>query len=198
MLIVIEGPEGAGKSTWCKKFAEVWPHTTVLVHHTKGSSTPEQVTMELRAFSRFPNHWAILFDRWFYSEYVYATLSGRSNDMGIGLDEAEATFGAAIDFRMLLLPTLSTLVSRASEDDYGIDKGAERTLYASLLQDWPRDVAVEPVVERLLELVQKEAEALAAVETAKAAKAEGMASLRAMGKAQEEDIAEQPGETGSL
>ena len=186
MLIVVEGPEGAGKSKWCRDFQDAWPYPSVLVHHTRGSSTITQVNQELTAFARLPTNWAVVFDRWLYSEYVYAPLVGRVNDMEMDLADAEASFGKAIDFRVLLLPPVSVLEERRQPDDASIDKQLESNLYAQLLADWPRDVSVEPVIRGMLTLIENDELANRALEAANTAKSEQWKLLRALGRPAEE------------
>ena len=183
MLIVVEGPEGAGKTTWCREFQDLWKLPSVLVHHTPTSSNSDTISQELSVFGRLPNDWAILFDRWFYSDYVYKPLQGKQLEMDMDLEEADENFGSAIDFRVLLLPELTVLQSRAQPDDAGIDKALERQAYENFFGEWPRNVAVEPVVERLQALLKEQAEALKIVEAAQASRDKKLQELSDLGRA---------------
>lgn len=192
MLIVVEGPEGAGKTTWCRQFMDEWPHASVLVHHTtgklvdgayvNGSSNSEVISQELVALSRLPEEWAILFDRWFYSDYVYKPLSGLPLEMDMDLQSAEENFGRAIDLRLILMPDIETLRSRAAPDDSGIDKQLEVNAYNNLYPDWARNLEVKTVSDSLLELMGAQKVARDAALAAEAARAAHLERLAATGK----------------
>ena len=182
MLVLVEGPENAGKTAWCRKFQDLWPYTSLLVHHMPGSSDVDTINRELVAFARLPQEWAILFDRWFYSDYVYKPLLGLDLEMAIPVEEAKESFGAADDFRVLLLPTIEVLKSRAAADDSGVDKALEVQAYLDLYGDWPRNVTAEVVVQHLRDLIDADILIYKAAEVAMDARNLRLDKLAELGK----------------
>ena len=145
-LIVVEGPEGAGKTTFAQALAWLGNHILEdgrqarYIHHGNGDSVIPKLEAELQAAYYHPSI-LYVFDRWWPSEYVYATLMNRPNTVGIPLHEAEKRYGAPIDrigVRVLVEQPQEVLERRRAEErdrtepDAPVRVWAEVEMYESI------------------------------------------------------------------
>lgn len=113
MPIIIEGPDGAGKSTLAKSLADALDMNILKMTANGGQSVPEYL-QKLACDG-------VIIDRCWVSEQVYSDLFGR--EPRIGNDDAEALSefcvlnGIPI---IVLLPPLHVVISRLNErgDEY--------------------------------------------------------------------------------
>lgn len=113
MPIIIEGPDGAGKSTLAKSLADRLGMNILKMTANGGQSVPEYL-QKLACDG-------VIIDRCWVSEQVYSDLFGR--EPRIGDDDAEALTGLCGRMGIpiiVLLPPLHVVVSRLNErgDEY--------------------------------------------------------------------------------
>lgn len=106
-MVVLEGPDGAGKSTVAKHLVENWegPGGTTLTHHVANESLHSRVNREVVDELVYGQGMLTVFDRWFPSDFVYPEVQHRSPCLG-GMDnwqEIWKTYGAPISERGLFV-----------------------------------------------------------------------------------------------
>lgn len=113
MSIIIEGPDGAGKSTLAKSLAGALD-MNILKMTTNGGQSAREYEQKLACDG-------VIIDRCWVSEQIYSDLFGRepriSNDDAEALTELCRLVGIPI---IVLLPPLHVVISRLNErgDDY--------------------------------------------------------------------------------
>ena len=137
-LIVIEGPEKAGKTTLAHNitmYAEHKGYKVVNVHNT--SSYVETLDADLKLVACEPET-IFIFDRWYLSELVYS--HDRSSTLpGVFLNPtlAHTRWGKSINTRILLLDDIEELRKRRTSEDADIDPEKEVELYSKMaLNQW--------------------------------------------------------------
>lgn len=105
MPIIIEGPDGAGKSTLAKSLADTLD-MNILKMTANGGQSPEEYVQKLACDG-------VIIDRCWVSEQIYSDLFGREpridNDDAESLTELCGTIGVPI---IILLPPLHVVVER--------------------------------------------------------------------------------------
>lgn len=152
-ILVLEGAEGAGKTTLARRVQELYPHTSMLVHHGRGSSKVPIVSAEVQALSHLPSDFLVIMDRWWYSDYVYSHLEGRSSEMEIPLARAMELFDWVCTLRLLCEAPLDLRIERAASDDAPLSKIDEGVWYNALFGHWLRPMPAEEVVDVILRSV---------------------------------------------
>lgn len=152
-ILVIEGAEGTGKTTLARQVQELYPHTSLLVHHGRGSSKVPIVQAEIQALSHLPKDFLVIMDRWWYSDYIYSYLENRPSEMGIPIDRAMELFDWVCTLRLLCEAPLRTRIERTAADDAPINKVEESAWYNALLGKWLRPPLAKEVVDVILRSV---------------------------------------------
>lgn len=158
MPIIIEGPDGAGKSTLAKSLADRLDMNILKMTANGGQSAPEY--MQKLACD------GIIIDRCWVSEQVYSDLFGREPRIGNGDAEALTEFcGRASIPIIVLLPPLHVVISRLNErgDEYAdvvcpniteiykrYQEWAEEHGNAIVLEDNDPAIAMEEVLKCML------------------------------------------------
>lgn len=123
MIIIIEGPDCAGKSQLAEAFARAMPSgSSVNVIHAgppdpPGRSPFEEYELGLRAAAQSqPGNALLIFDRWALGEVVYGPLlRGMSRLTSGGLLHCEMLAEAHGALRLMMMPALHTLLGRLHE-----------------------------------------------------------------------------------
>lgn len=113
MPIIIEGPDGAGKSTLAKSLADRLDMNILKMTANGGQSAPEY--MQKLACD------GVIIDRCWVSEQVYSDLFGREPRIGNGDAEALTEFCERVGIPIIvLLPPLHVVIGRLNErgDEY--------------------------------------------------------------------------------
>lgn len=158
MPIIIEGPDGAGKSTLAKSLAGALDMNILKMTANGGQSMPEYV-QKLKCDG-------IIIDRCWVSEQVYSDLFGREpridNDDAEALTEFCGLTGVPI---IVLLPPLHIVIGRLSErgDEYAdvvcpniveiykrYQEWAEAHPYAIVLEDNNPATAMKEILKCML------------------------------------------------
>lgn len=158
MPIIIEGPDGAGKSTLAKSLAEALDMNILKMTANGGQSMPEYV-QKLKCDG-------IIIDRCWVSEQVYSDLFKREpridNDDAEALTEFCGLAGIPI---IVLLPPLHVVISRLNErgDEYAdvvcpnivdiykrYQEWAEAHPYAIVLEDNNPATAMKEILKCML------------------------------------------------
>ena len=155
MILVLEGAEGAGKTTLAHKVHRLWKWGSLIIHHSKGSSNPDYLHRELMALQTISFKHLIIMDRWWYSDYVYSALESRPSDMGMSLDKAIKRYDHIPDLKMLVVESLAVRQQRAQNDDAPVLKEAEGDLYDQLFGHWDCNMQEEEIYEALMQLYYK-------------------------------------------
>ena len=163
-VIVIDGPEKAGKSTLIEalktELAErMYP---TLVRHWVGRADPDDriYLSALQHDTQLPaTELVAIWDRGWPSEYVYGTLLGQSRRLAQDPWLGEWNYGRLAKANglmiMLLGPSPEILASRRDETDLLVDPGEERKLYAEYASrfGWHR-LYQHPVEEQVRTIVE--------------------------------------------
>lgn len=113
MPIIIEGPDGAGKSTLAKSLADMLDMNILKMTANGGQSVPEY--MQKLGLD------GVIIDRCWVSEQVYSDLFGREPRIGNGDAEALTEFCERVGIPIIvLLPPLHVVISRLNKrgDEY--------------------------------------------------------------------------------
>ena len=77
-IVIVDGPEGSGKSTLVREFQRAWPGPSYAIHFSKrGSNDPHILYGMLDAAYVLPPSHLVVFDRSWLSDMVYRALDGR-------------------------------------------------------------------------------------------------------------------------
>ena len=135
MLVVLEGPEKVGKTTFSNRLTEWWlknRDTDVwYVHRPREVNVPHLVEQDLKWVEMMPQD-LVIFDRFYPSDLVYRTWDGEPSRFPLNADYMERTYGPWIDrlgLRILLLGDPQELAQRRTSDDVPIDPALEQRLY---------------------------------------------------------------------
>jgi thymidylate kinase len=114
LLIILEGPDGAGKSTLAREIADqLCPHVVKMLHAGPPTAHPidEYVTPLLDYRPGAGSH--IICDRWHLGEMVYPQILERPTQWNIGIERLVHRFLRSVGACVVLLqPTLSELRTR--------------------------------------------------------------------------------------
>ena len=135
MLVVLEGPEKVGKTTFSRKLIDWWHWNrktdVYYVHRPRHVNNPEDVTRDLMHV-RENRDKLIIFDRFYPSDLVYRTWDGGESKFPINAGYMEEVFGPQIDregVRLLLREDPKVLKRRRRPDDIPIPPTLEMRLY---------------------------------------------------------------------
>ena len=150
-VIVVEGPEKAGKSTFIERLKLLLGPATQVRHHAAVSPVPGQpldarYSAELQVDLDSPAKYTI-YDRAWASDHVYDRLLGRETsrlayDQFLGewmYSRAVATTGVRV---MLLGPSDAHLYARRTADDHSIQPHIERAAFQQYAEAWNWDRCV--------------------------------------------------------
>lgn len=158
MPIIIEGPDGAGKSTLAKSLADRL-NMNILKMTANGGQSAREYEQKLACDG-------VILDRCWVSEQVYSDLFGREPRIDIGDAEALTKFCGLVGVPIIvLLPPLHVVVGRLNErgDEYAdvvcpniteiykrYKKWAEEHGHAIVLEDNDPVIAMEEVLKCML------------------------------------------------
>ena len=136
MLLILEGPEGAGKSTIAKMVTDVWDtrNPPVYVHHVRGDSNPTRIETDLKEAEDNPET-LYIFDRWWPSALVYRPHDGHANLLPLDPWLLEQKYGKRADeqgLRYLVTRPVQKLIENRGEDAVDIDPAHELLMYQML------------------------------------------------------------------
>ena len=83
MIIILEGPDGSGKSRLARELSKSFGFP--IIHRSKTTDTEEKRKLMLRYIEALDRGEDVIFDRCWYSEYVYGTIF--KDDSVISYDE---------------------------------------------------------------------------------------------------------------
>ena len=135
MLVVIEGPEKVGKTTFLYQLADWWRENRKSeiwrCHRGRWANNPEDVTKSMMRV-RENRDKLIIFDRFYPSDLVYRTWDGEKSEYPVNAEYMESVFGPQIDregVRLLLTEDPKVLRTRRTQDDIPIPPELEARLY---------------------------------------------------------------------
>ena len=124
MLVVLDGPEKAGKTTLARKIMEwVMENRKTNIHyrrHIHGDSNHETIMNDLEFALSHPED-LIIYDRWWSSELVYRPFDGKPPNLPLRVSVLEGRYGGLADsagMRIMVVPAESVLQERR---DYAQD-----------------------------------------------------------------------------
>lgn len=83
MIILVDGPDGAGKTTLCKQIHEAIPHSTL--RHFGAPATPDEADNYWKAYAHHINTCSrdgvAIFDRSWFSDLVYGPIMRNKQEM---------------------------------------------------------------------------------------------------------------------
>ena len=146
-LIVLEGPEKAGKSTFANAIYDVATEiarqvgieAVMYTHHGRGDSVPEKLDAEWRLVTENP-YVLFVFDRWYPSEYVYASMEMRDATVGMTMWQAYERWPVAeVGVGIILKTPVDMLIERRKgTEDEDVNARREVGLYTAVPKDWMR------------------------------------------------------------
>ena len=161
-LIVIEGPEGSGKTTLAHQFVDAGIEAGFdmrYVHHKYGDTQDwaleDEVWQVISDARAYPKR-VYVYDRWWLSEYVYGTWDpDRIITLTVPVMTAHQMYMLSIiesdvpSFWLLLDAPVGVLASHRTPDDYPIPIATEKKLYQAMASqawtrsEWPHTRAME-------------------------------------------------------
>lgn len=125
MIVVLEGPDGAGKTTLAHKLLDKWEGLggTKYVHHVANESLPVRVEREVADEFIYGSGMLTVFDRWWPSDYIYPQIEGRPRSLKTHPEYSDAwrDIGLRISERgvfVLVTEDPETLVSRRENSTF--------------------------------------------------------------------------------
>ena len=132
MLVVLEGPEKAGKTTLGMKLFDSFQGKKSYIHHVAGDSTIKNVDAELDMIGNKAIEHLTVVDRWWLSELVYGPLMGRESTLKLCSGEAHYRWGkkaAHLGRSFVVWAPEATLTKRREPDDLPVTPAQELHQY---------------------------------------------------------------------
>lgn len=145
-MIIVEGPDGAGKSTLVKEICErfnLWVGERAVKDRKRLYEVTRQDTYSAMAEELRGNAPPKVWDRLFFSEMVYAPIVGRECEFTSEEQYFIRRFMELIDCPIILChPPYQTVVDNALKDEQmdGVNENIEKIFWDYLRLKWPRQV----------------------------------------------------------
>lgn len=118
MIIILEGPDGAGKTTLANRLAR--QNNYSVIHRKQPKSTKEKQNMMSEYLESIKNSNNVIFDRCWYSEMVYGPVMRDSSVISYpemySLEKELAKHGAIIIYATAQIPVLWQRCLKRGED----------------------------------------------------------------------------------
>ena len=134
-LVILEGPEKVGKTTFADKLCEWWSlhekTATHYVHRPREANDPDIIREDLKHASQRKEE-LVIFDRFYPSDLVYRTWDGEESKFPVNAFEMDRIYGRRVQelgMGFLLLGEVEELERRRTPDDIPIPPALEQRLY---------------------------------------------------------------------
>lgn len=152
MIIVVDGPEKAGKSTLVARLQSVLPNSTV--RHWGPVSPDDRVYSKPLQEDAMSENW-VIWDRCWASEHVYGKLLGRDRRLAEDPFLGEWLYGRTVQargLRVMLLPSRPAVTSHLRDDsDLPVDPTQEYDMYENYARTYYWTTLINTYTETSLE-----------------------------------------------